>query len=303
MQLDWDDIRIFLEVERTGRMNHAAKRMGVSHTTVARRLRQMEERAGCHLFEPTDAGLVLTGAGRAILQTAQDMEGAAGMLSDTLDRHNSAMSGRVRIGAPDGFGNAVLSQFLPQLPLQEPGFEIELVPVPSRHKLWRRDVDIAISLERPETGRLVMRKLIDYDLRLYASPALIDRLGLPDSRDALSHYPFVGYIDELLYTSELDFNHLLLAEPKVVYKATTVKAQMDAVLQGAGLGVLPCFMARGQDLVAVLPDDIGFSRTYWLLFPEDYKQISRIRRVSDFIYERTHAMADVFRFAPQDRQK
>lgn len=301
MQLDWDDIRIFLEVERTGRMNHAAKRMGVSHTTVARRLRQMEARAGCHLFEPTDAGLVLTDAGRAILQTARDMESAAGMLSDTLDRHNSAMSGRVRVGAPDGFGNAVLSRILPELPLEEPGFELELVPVPASHKLWRRDVDIAVSLERPETGRVMMRKLIDYDLRLYASPALINRLGLPETREALTQYPFVGYIDELLYTTELDFNTLVLPEPEVIYKAATVKAQMDAVLQGVGLGVLPCFMARGQDLQVLLPEEIRFSRTYWLLFPEDYKQISRIRRVSDFIHERTHAMAEVFAYADAEK--
>ena len=82
----------------------------------------------------------------------------------------------------------------------------------------------------------------------------------------------------------------------VVYKAATVKAQFDAVQQGIGLGVLPCFMARGSGLMPVLPEDIAFTRTYWLLFPEEYKSLARIRRVSDFIYEKTQAWSERFRF-------
>lgn len=298
MQFDWDDIRIFLEIKRTGRISQAATRLGVSHTTVARRLKQMEERCGCHLFEPTDDGMSLTQAGALILNHAQEMEGAASAISDSLNRYNSRNTGRVRVGAPDGFGNAILSHILPELIRTDPTCEVELVPVPATHKLWRRDVDIAISLDRPVTGRIVMRKLIDYDLRLYASPDFFADGHLPTQREALQTCPFVGYIDELLYTSELDFNRFILPDLQVVYKAATVKAQFDAVRNGTGLGVLPCFMARDSELIPVMPEDIAFSRSYWLLYPEDYKSLARIRRVSDFIFKRTHEMAEQFSFAP-----
>ncbi|MFV0408974.1 MAG: LysR family transcriptional regulator [Paracoccus sp. (in: a-proteobacteria)] len=295
MQFNWNDIRIFLEVERTGRLNLAARRLGVSHTTIARRIRQMEATFGCHLFEPTNDGFALTGAGQQVLQKATEMENAAVGISDRLAGLEGKNKARVRVGAPDGFGNAVLSHILPELVKENPGIEVEFIPVPASHKLWRRDVDIAVSLDRPLSGQVVMRKLTDYDLRLYAGADFFRGKKQPTCRDDLRDHPFVGYIDELLYTPELDFNQAILRDLNVVYRAATVKAQFDAVRSNAGLGVLPCFMARNTDLVAVLPDEIGFTRTYWLLYPEEYRQLSQIQLVSNFIHNRTRGMSNIFR--------
>ncbi|SPF81869.1 HTH-type transcriptional regulator DmlR [Pseudoprimorskyibacter insulae] len=291
--MQWEDLRFFLETERTGRLSRAAKRLGVSHTTVARHLDRLEAAAGAPLFERTGDGLVLTETGLRILPKAKDMEQAALAVSDQLTG-GGAVAGKVRVGAPDGIGNAVLSHILPHLLKDEPGLELALVPVPMTHKLWRRDVDIAISLDRPSSGRLVMRKLIDYDLRLYASPEFL-HAGPPEAVEDLGHLPFVGYVDDLLYTDELDFNRKI-GGLRVVYRAATVKAQLDAVRAGVGLGVLPCFMARGTGLVPVLPDTVTFRRTYWLLYPEDYRDLARIRRVADYIYAETQAKAAQFAF-------
>lgn len=294
MNFNWDDIRVFLEIERTGRMSRAARRLGVSHTTIARRIKQMEARFGCHLFEPTEDGLILTDAGQQVLDKASEMEMAAVGISDGLARLEGKTRGRVRVGAPDGFGNAVLSRILPELVKDNPGTEVEFVPVPASHKLWRRDVDIAVSLDRPLSGRVVMRKLTDYHLQLYAGPEFFNHHPQPTRREDLGQLPFVGYIDELLYTPELDFNRAILPDLQVVYRAATVKAQFDAVRHGAGLGVLPCFMARDTDLVPVLPDEITFDRTYWLLYPEEYRLLSHIQVVCNFIHSRTKAMASLF---------
>lgn len=297
MRFNWDDIRIFLEIERTGRLSRAAKRLGVSHTTIARRIRQMEAKFGCHLFEPADDGLVLTSAGQQVFQKAIEMEQAAIDISDRLSRLNGKNKGRIRVGAPDGFGNAVLSHILSQLVKENPGTEVEFVPVPASHKLWRRDVDIAISLDRPLSGQVIMRKLTDYDLQLYAGPGFFDQRPPPTCRTDLQNYPFVGYIDELLYTPELDFNRAILPDLDVVYRASTVKAQFDAVKYGVGLGVLPCFMARNTELLPVLSDQIKFVRTYWLLFPEEYRLLSHIQLVSNYIHSKTREMSGIFKGA------
>ncbi|MFC6587726.1 LysR family transcriptional regulator [Sulfitobacter pacificus] len=295
MQFNWDDIRIFLEIQRTGRLSRAAKRLGVSHTTIARRIRQLETRFGCHLFEPTGGGLILTEAGQEMLQKAMEMENSAIDISSRISRLEGKNRGRVRVGAPDGFGNAVLSHILPELVKTHPGTEIEFVPVPAAHKLWRRDVDIAVSLDRPMAGRVIMRKLTDYDLLLYAGPDFFTDQTSPTCREDLKEFPFIGYIDELLYTPELDFNRGILSDLNVVYRAATVKAQFDAVRNNAGLGVLPCFMARDTDLVPILPDEINFTRTYWLLYPEEYRLLPQIQAVSRFIHKRTNDMGAVFR--------
>lgn len=297
MSFNWDDMRVFLEIQRTGRLNRAAKRLGASHTTVARRLKNMEAQFGLPLFEDTEDGLVLSDFGQQVLHHAQNMETAATAIAEQADRMSGVGTKRVRIGAPDGFGNAVLSHILPSLMAEDPSTEIELVPVPVTHKLWRRDVDIAISLDRPQTGRLVMRKLTDYDLRLYAGARYFENHPMPETREDLRQFSFVGYVDELLYTMELDFNESILPGLNIVYRGATVKSQFDAVRGNVGLGVLPCFMARDTELVPVLPESITFSRTYWLLYPEEYRELERIHRVSDFIFNATRAMADQFKFS------
>ncbi|QEW20210.1 D-malate degradation protein R [Marinibacterium anthonyi] len=297
-RFDWNDIQYFLETVRAGRVSGAAKRLGVSHTTVARHLAQLDRRLNNRLLDLDADGYSPTDAGAALIPLAEEMEARATAILDRLQRPGE-LSGRVRVGAPDGFGNAVLSRILPTLALQEPTLEVELVPVPSNHKLWNREVDIAVSLDRPESGRLVMQKLVDYDLRVYAAPSVLSREGIPTDREALPRFPFVGYIDELLYTPELDFNRLVHPSIRTRYKAVTVQAQLDAVIAGAGLGVLPCFMTRHTDLVAVLPDHVGFTRAYWLLYPEDDREIARIRRVAAFIRASVQARLSEFRYAPR----
>lgn len=234
MQFDWEDIRYFLETERAGRMALAARRLGVSHTTVARHIERLERAIGTPVFERSEEGMLLTDIGERILAHAREMERNALALGDRLGGTAEEVSGVVRVGAPDGFGNAVLSHILPKILQKNPGLRVELVPVPRTHKLWKRDVDIAISLDRPQTGRLIMRKLVDYDLRLYGAPELLT--NPPPSVEALRGYPFIGYIDDLLYTGELDFNRLIHPQLQTVYKAATVKAQLDAVRAGAGAG-------------------------------------------------------------------
>lgn len=294
--LDWNDVRFFLETARTGRMNRAGKRLGVSHTTVARHIARIEARLSARLFDAGVDGLTPSEAGAALLPLAEEMEARAEAICELLQRPGG-LSGRVRVGAPDGFGHAVLSRLLPALAAEEPALTLELVPVPVTHKLWNRDVDIAVSLDRPESGRLVMQRLTDYDLRLYASPAFLARHGAPAVRADLAGLPFVGYVDELLYTRALDFNRLVHPAAVTRYKAATVQAQLDAVRAGAGLGVLPCFMAGGDGLVPVLPGEIAFTRAYWLLYGEDGRDIPRIRRVAGFIRDTIQADPARFRFA------
>lgn len=292
-QFDWNDLRFFLEVARAKRLSRAARRLGVSHTTVARHIARLEALLHNRLFEPGEDGLAPTEAGTALIPIAEAMETRA---LEALDRLQlpGTLTGRVRIGAPDGFGNALLSRWLPEILRSEPQLEIELVPVPAAHKLWNRDVDVAISLDRPETGRLVVRKLVDYDLRLYASRDAFGDAAWPQDRAALAGLAAIGYIDELLYAEALDFNRLVHPDLRVTYRAATVQAQLDAVLAGAGVGVLPCFMARDTPLRTVLPDEIQFTRAYWLLYAEDSRNLARIRHVADFLSGIIHRNKAVF---------
>ena len=290
----WDDLQFFLERHRMGSHLAAARRLGVSHTTVARHIKRLETDLGVTLFEPRGEEQVLTAAGQEVLVLSLRMEEAGSVIADRVATQG-AVAGTIRIGAPDGLGNAWLAQVLPQLSMMQPDLEIELVPVPRAHKLWRRDVDIAISLEPPQTGRIVRRRLTEYDLRLYGAKSLLNEVK-PQRVEDLKNMPFVGYIDELLYTDELDFNPQILPDLHAKYRAATVQAQLEAVRAGAGLGMLPCYMARGRGLLAVLPEEVGFRRAYWLLVPEELRDVARIRVVVDFITQAFRKDARIFRY-------
>lgn len=291
----WDDLRFFLELHRAGSFTAAGRRLKVSHTTVARHIDRLEHSLGVLLFERSDKGVILTEEGQRILNAAQSMEDLGEAIANEAEVSKLGLSGSVRIGAPDGFGNAFLSRVLPDLQKEHPALNLELVPVPITHKLWKRDVDIAVSLDRPETGKIVMRKLIDYDLRLYGAPDLLDEYGIPSDIDDLTAFNFVGYVDDLLYTDELDFNKSIHPDLRIAYKGATVKAQLDAVRAGTGLGVLPVFMARETELVPLLTDAVRFQRTYWLLIPEEYRSLEKIKAVAQFIAKATTQHATVFR--------
>jgi DNA-binding transcriptional LysR family regulator len=293
---NWDDLRYFLETWRCGSMSGAGRRLQVSHTTVSRHIDRLERSLGDFLFEPTEEGLALTKFGERILAMAQNMDQLAVAIHDRCAGSGAGVLGSVRIGVPDGLGNAFLSRVLPELQRQQPELEIELVPVPITHKLWKREVDIAIRIGRPDSGRSVIRKLMDYDLRIYGSKALLADRGMPKALDELVQFNFIGYVDELLYTPELDFNKTIHPQLQTTYKGATVKAQLDAVRAGIGLGVLPCFMVKDPELVPVMPDELTFERTYWLLIPEELRTLERIRVVTEFIVEALRESRDIFRF-------
>jgi DNA-binding transcriptional LysR family regulator len=192
----------------------------------------------------------------------------------------------VRIGAPDGFGSHFLAPRLVRFAERYPDLDLQLVATARLFSLSKREADIAISLTMPKEGRIVGRKLLDYKLGLYATSAYLDRAPDITAREDLPAHRFVGYIEELLFTPELDY--LPQVSPKIAarFRSANLIAQLNATLAGYGIAVLPHFMASAHpELRAVLADDISISRTFWLLMHADSKDLARIRAVADYIYE------------------
>src|SRR5690606_33033448 len=123
----------------------------------------------------------------------------------SLGHIDTAVSGTVRIGAPDGFGVSFLAPRLGKLIARHPELKIQLVPVPRSFSLSQREADVAITIERPEQGRLVSGKLVDYSLGLYCSQAYAEESGVPDNVDALRGHRRIGYVDDLIFSPSLNF--------------------------------------------------------------------------------------------------
>lgn len=283
--MNWDDVRIFLAVARTGQILGAAKRLELNHATVSRRVAALESALKSKLFRRLTTGTELTPAGERLLAVAERME--ADMIAARADigGEGEAISGTVRIGAPDGFGVAFLASRLGALTARHPDLSIQLVPVPRSFSLSRREADIAITVDRPTEGRLVAARLVDYSLMLYASRAYAEANGLPEKPADLAAHRLVGYVADLVISPTLDYAAEISEHWNAAFSVSSAMGQVEAVRSGAGIGILHSFIARGMADLVPVPVTPPIRRSYWLVYHESMRPMRRIQAVSAFIGE------------------
>jgi DNA-binding transcriptional LysR family regulator len=200
----------------------------------------------------------------------------------------------VRVGAPDGFGVSFLAPRMGRLIERHPELKIQLVPVPRSFSLSQREADIAITLERPEQGRLVSSKLTDYTLGLYASRDYLAQHGKPEDVDALKAHPRIGYVEDLIFTASLNFSGEVMRSWDAGFEISTAIGQTEAVRSGAGIGILHDYIARQyQELVRILPE-VSIRRAYWTTYHESARDLVRVRSVIDFLQELVDEERQIF---------
>ena len=288
--MDWDNLRFFLELARAGTLVGAARRLGVDHTTVARRIQALEKQAGSALFAREASGHRLTDAGRILLPQVEAMEAAFLAVQHAAPGVRQGLHGAVRIGTTEGFGTRVLAPQLALFAQQHPGLVVDLLALPRLVHLSRREADIVISLERPARGAVVMAKLTDYVLQLYASRAYLEAHPVVENLQDLEGHGFVGYVDDLLFSKELHILGELHRPAQFTLRSTSVLAQYEAVRAGAGLAVLPAFVAEGDAaLMPVLPQQARFKRTFWISMPEENRHVARMQETWNFLRQTVEA--------------
>ncbi len=283
--LNWDDLRYFLEVARTQRASAAAKRLGVDHTTVARRVRELEAALGTVLFDKSrSGGFVLTAEGQRLLAYADAVETTVQSASEQFALGAQSLSGHVRVGSTEGFGCFFLAPQLARFTGKHPDMSIDLLPVPHFVSLSKREADLAIMLERPERGQYVYTKLCDYRLRLYGTPEYLAQHEPIRSAADLRQHAFINYVADLAFSHELLYLERTAPNVTASLCSTSVIAQYHATLQGSALAILPCFMAEPDPrLTSILPDEVMVTRRFWLCSREELRKLRRITSLWDYL--------------------
>jgi DNA-binding transcriptional LysR family regulator len=293
---DWNDVRAFLAVTRSGRLTAAAARLGVDHSTLSRRIAALEHALKAKLFDRSPSGYTATEPGRRLMPLAEEMERLALGAADTVGGSAGLVEGVVRIGSPEGFGSYFLAPRIQKLKAQYPQLVVQLVAASAVFSLAKREADVAISVSRPPTGRLLVSKLIDYDLGLYAAPAYLSGVAPVTSFGDLKGHRFVSYIGDLLHFPELDFLQQVVPGGITSMESSNLVAQTRATLAGAGLCVLPAFLAREEPgLVRVLADEVNLTRSLWLTVHQDLAELARVRAAVRFIKDEVEAARGLFK--------
>jgi len=285
--MNWDDLKTFLAVSRFSRLETAAQALKQDPTTISRRIRRLEQDLGRTLFERTRRGHVLTDQGEALTRKIEEMESAA-MGIEAITGQAQTVSGRIRLGVSEGFGTKFIAPALSRFTNAWPGVEIDLITLSGFISVPKREADMSILLTRPQTGRLKVRKLTDYSLQLYASRDYLASHPPIASIEDLGAHTLIGYVDDLIYSPQLRYFEDILPGLSPKLSSPSIVAQLELTRSGAGLCILPKFMAVQHDeLQLVLAGDIRVARSFWLVTHEDVKDFIRVRHLSDFLWEIT----------------
>lgn len=284
--LDWNGISCFLAIVRAGRLSGAAKRLGVDVATVSRRLAHFEAAIQVRLFERTSSGYSLTEHGHRLLETAEAIESSVLRLQAIVGETTNCRRS-VRIGAPPEFGDYFLAPRISAF-CQKNISRPQLFVSSETYSLANRDVDLSITLERPTEGRLYARKLTDFSVGYYASERYL-RLhpSIADSSKLNRHI----LIDDIPKAAQPATEPDTLSPLSVSrFLSTSFAGRINATLAGAGVCILPDFVAREHaGLTRVATNKLLPIRSFWIVVHADMRDDPHVKMVTDIILAQVRA--------------
>src|SRR5579859_915364 len=286
--IDWDDVRFFLAVARGGSVRAAAERLGVNHATVLRRIAQLEERLGVHMFEKLPSGYRLTAAGEEVLEFAAQMEVSSHQLETRVFGRDQSVRGLLRVTLAPPLATHLLMPDFAEFARLHPDIEMEILSSGELANLTNREADVAIRV-------VYDRKTLPLNLHGLKGPELFG--GVYISRDRLATWR-AGAPDPIRWivismhgipewASEGE-----VRTTGVPFRVTDAAAEIVAVRQGLGITTLPCFVGDADPLLVRVPGaDLHMYGTLWLLTQGETHKTERVRRFTEFVSRRLAAYA------------
>lgn len=264
-QLRTDDLRYFLAVANLGRLGAAADHLGVDSSTVSRRLRALEKTLGSAILKRASDGWELTDFGRTIAEQARPIEAAlAGVARAVEGDAQDVIRGDFRLTVPDGFSAVFAVPALARLRRRHPELNIEMVTATRQLNLHQSGFDLAVAVGQPVTKRLFTETLAEYRLSFYATPTYLSEHGHPASIEDLRDHTLVFYVDSLLQVGDLDLSQYA---PGIdaTFTTTNLFAQVEAAARGAGVALIPKFMALREPSLVEIEEISNHSRLRFTL--------------------------------------
>jgi DNA-binding transcriptional LysR family regulator len=283
VHMDWDDLRFVLALARHRTLSSAAKALGGTHTTVARRLRGIEKALGSRLFDASDAGYTPTAAGQLAIEVAGRTEVEMLALEARVLGGDTKLEGKLRVSTMDMLFcrfDAVFKSFLERYP----SIELTIGCSDSEVSLMRRESDVALRMTNAPAGNLVGRKVGRVDFAVYASRTLARRVG---PRAAFSQFPWLHW-DERLGARWLDAwlaEHAPGARIAMRVDVSSL-ALREVIAAGIGVHLLACSEGdRDTRLCRIGAIQAVHSRDVWMLTMSELRTSSRVRALMDHFVE------------------
>jgi DNA-binding transcriptional LysR family regulator len=286
-KLGWDDLRVALALGRAGSVRAASRALGVSHSTVLRRLEALETSTGAQLFDRSPAGWELTAAGQDVFESAGELETIVLGLERRVEGRDHRLAGPVRVTMPEPI-LPVLAPDLLRFSAAHPDIDLTTTVGSAFADLALREADIALRVSPEPTPSLIGRRVAMTSCAIYGTKRYLQGRSLRD----LERLDWVGLPPEstALFAQWMNRN---VPNANVVLRVDTTSAIREAVDADAGVAIIPCAAAatRGYRRVRKLPE---LDAPLWVLTHEDLRSKARLRTCRDFLAEAIANKRDVF---------
>lgn len=277
---DWDDLRFFHAVAESGSLSAASRLLGVNHSTVFRRINQLEERLQARLFDRLDSRYQLTDMGRQLQQRVRQVADIMDDVERQVAGRDTLMEGIIRLTCPDTFLDWIVPELLAEFSRLYPKITIELRADQEHLDLARREADVALRATNSPPDYLVGKRLGQMGWRFYGASQW---QGLPETLPAAEAVPLIAPEGKLLQVPSCHWLDQQLPRFEVTARAGSLRAAAALAQQGLGLALLPVESSAG--LVEIAQPSKSFDTGIWLLYHPDMRQNVRLNCFVQFIAE------------------
>jgi len=287
--LDWNQLKAFLETAETGSLSAAARKLGLTQPTLSRQVAAIEQRMGVTLFERVGKAMALTPTGLDLLEHARVMGAAAEALGMAASGRSQALGGVVSVSATDTLATHLLPPLVRRLHATEPGITVEVISSDTLSDLLRREADIAVRHVKPEQPDLIARFIREAEANYYASEDWVRLHGHPRRAEEAAHLPFVGSDRSGQFLAYLRQHGLPVSEANFSCYSDHSMPHWALVRHGMGIGPMLDEIARDTPgMIRVLEDVPPLRFPIWLVSHRELRTSRPIRVVFDAL---AHSLA------------
>jgi DNA-binding transcriptional LysR family regulator len=282
---DWNDLRYFLAVAQSGSTLAAAKALGLSQSTVHRRLAALEDSLGRRLFHRHPTGYQLTKLGEQMRPYAERIEASVASFERHLDSCDPRQIGKVRVACPASAAHRLMrSRVLDKFHARYPGMRAEFVMTEGFLDLAQGEADLAIRQGAPQDEALIARRIADVPWAVFAARTYVERHGRPERPEDIADHSVIEYAGAMKDHAAAQWMRSVAPGAAVTARGNSVSEVLMAVKSGVGLAPLPVpFAAHDNDLVTVVDPLPELTYPFYLVIHRDMKHAPRVRAFLNFV--------------------
>lgn len=289
--LNWDDLKFFLAVARTGTIRGGAESINANHTTLARRLSVMEERIGSRLFDRSNLGLVLTQMGEELLPHAERVEEEMTAASRVIIGRDMHPAGPVYVKLPHGLAMTSIMEDLTAFAEAYPDIHLNMTFTNDIADLTRREADVSLRVAHDVTDDVVGRKLVQMSQAAYCTRGYAERISDNDGEGL----HMIGWHEPEGVTTAKWLRESYYPKATLKHRVSELVPLITLAASGLGMAYLACNLGdRHPDLIrAPFQKPLPY-RNLWLLLHRDLRKTARVRFFVDFLADRIKARRNEF---------